>query len=97
MCLDVSPERLAPRASRVTPSSNLPSSIRLASASTDTSLLMEDAKRYVAMGKCSTTPAMTATRKVEMAVLPSAKSRTNTNATTKMPQLPLFALMLENI
>ncbi len=60
MCLDVSPERQVPRASHVTPSSNLLLLMRPASASTDTNSLMEDAKRFVAMGGSLALPAMTA-------------------------------------
>ena len=91
-----SPERLTPRASSATLSSNSTSLMRSASASTDISLLMEDVKRYVETGKCSTFLATTATIKVATVVPRSAKSKTNTNALTGMPQLRLFAHILES-
>ena len=97
MFLDASPERLTPHVSHVTLSSNLLCLMRSASASTDTSSLMENVKKYVETGKYSTMLVTTATKRVETAVPRSAKSKTNMNATTARPQLHLFADMLESI
>jgi hypothetical protein len=82
MCLDASPAKLTPRAYIATMPSNLPSSIRPASASTDINSLIEDAKRYAETGGSLNFLAMTVTKKVETAVPRLAKSKTNTNAIT---------------
>ncbi len=97
MCLDASPERQLPRASPATQSSNLRSWMRLASAWADISSLMEDAKRYAAMGGSLALPAMTATLWKGMVVLRTALLRIDTTALTALPQRLRYARTMENL